>query len=319
MRRAGETRSASGYHTRPCRASCCRVGQAVAEDPLGAGRPSLLLTNRPDCCTAQYWRASRCERLDRKFRNDFNKSHSTNRQLPLGHEVWATMKGASMKRFVWLGALGLIATLGSSSGANAQECCGDCSGDMTVAINELVTCVNIALGSAEVSTCQACDCDATGSVEINDLIKAVNVALGATTCGGTGAICGNNVTEAPETCDDGNTFGGDGCAANCTAEDERVSTFDTEKTLSFVQTETGLIPPAGLHLTGSQVLRYRPAALRRHDGCQRPAVQGGRDSGGDQGQRGPFRTSSSAGCHLRLCARRSGAGALRARHLRSRA
>ena len=32
------------------------------------------------------------------------------------------------------------------------------------------------------------------------------------------AVCGNNVLEAPEACDDGNLDAGDGCAANCTLE-----------------------------------------------------------------------------------------------------
>ena len=31
------------------------------------------------------------------------------------------------------------------------------------------------------------------------------------------AICGNNVMEAPEACDDGNALGGDYCAADCSA------------------------------------------------------------------------------------------------------
>jgi cysteine-rich repeat protein len=31
-------------------------------------------------------------------------------------------------------------------------------------------------------------------------------------------LCGDGTMESDEECDDGNTFGGDGCAANCTAE-----------------------------------------------------------------------------------------------------
>ena len=55
--------------------------------------------------------------------------------------------------------------------------------------------------------------------------------------------------EAPETCDDGNTVGGDGCAANCTTEDARLSTFDKTKTVAYVQAE-GF--PVQLNLSGSQ-------------------------------------------------------------------
>jgi hypothetical protein len=60
----------------------------------------------------------------------------------------------------------------------APTCAGDCAGDGNVAINELITCVNIALGSAPLSNCLACDPDGGGSVAINELIAAVNAALG---------------------------------------------------------------------------------------------------------------------------------------------
>jgi uncharacterized repeat protein (TIGR01451 family) len=36
--------------------------------------------------------------------------------------------------------------------------------------------------------------------------------------GGSGPVCGNNITEPPEECDDGNTISGDGCSATCTLE-----------------------------------------------------------------------------------------------------
>ena len=56
-------------------------------------------------------------------------------------------------------------------------CAGDCNGDGTVAINELITGVNIALGSAALTSCPAFDADDNGSVAINELIAAVNAAL----------------------------------------------------------------------------------------------------------------------------------------------
>jgi hypothetical protein len=46
-----------------------------------------------------------------------------------------------------------------------------------VAINELITGVNIALGSANVSTCSSFDVNGDGSVAINELISGVNGAL----------------------------------------------------------------------------------------------------------------------------------------------
>ncbi len=56
-------------------------------------------------------------------------------------------------------------------------CAGDCNGDGSVAINELITGVNIALGSAQVSSCPSFDVNGDGNVAINELIAAVNNAL----------------------------------------------------------------------------------------------------------------------------------------------
>jgi hypothetical protein len=56
-------------------------------------------------------------------------------------------------------------------------CAGDCNGDGAVAINELITGVNIALGSAPISSCPSFDGNGDGNVAINELIAAVNNAL----------------------------------------------------------------------------------------------------------------------------------------------
>ncbi len=55
-------------------------------------------------------------------------------------------------------------------------CPGDCNGDRQVAINELIQGVNIALGSAAVTTCTAFDRDGNGQVSVNELIAGVNSA-----------------------------------------------------------------------------------------------------------------------------------------------
>lgn len=55
-------------------------------------------------------------------------------------------------------------------------CVGDCNGDGTVAINELITGVTVALGQP-VSSCPAFDANADGAVAINELVTAVNNAL----------------------------------------------------------------------------------------------------------------------------------------------
>jgi hypothetical protein len=56
-------------------------------------------------------------------------------------------------------------------------CIGDCSGDGTVAVNELISGVNIALGNAVLSTCPTFDISGDGTVAVNELIGAVNSLL----------------------------------------------------------------------------------------------------------------------------------------------
>jgi hypothetical protein len=70
-----------------------------------------------------------------------------------------------------------ITTLMITVGEVSVGCAGDCDGDGTVAINELISGVNIALGTAPVSTCEACDANEDGMVSISELIGAVNNAL----------------------------------------------------------------------------------------------------------------------------------------------
>jgi len=56
-------------------------------------------------------------------------------------------------------------------------CAGDCDGDGSVSVAELIRAVNIALGTLDVSQCTAVDGDGDGAVAINELIAAVNSAL----------------------------------------------------------------------------------------------------------------------------------------------
>jgi len=59
----------------------------------------------------------------------------------------------------------------------SSGCPGDCDADDTVAINEILVCVGMALGSAAADTCPACDVDSDGTVAINEIIAAVAAAL----------------------------------------------------------------------------------------------------------------------------------------------
>jgi len=61
--------------------------------------------------------------------------------------------------------------------AVGQACAGDCNGNGTVAVNELVLGVNVALDRQPVSACPAFDANRDGSVAVNELVGAVRNAL----------------------------------------------------------------------------------------------------------------------------------------------
>jgi hypothetical protein len=63
-------------------------------------------------------------------------------------------------------------------GQGTVACAGDCNGDGAVAINELVSAVNVSAGSLPVSACAAADRNRNGQVTIDELIAAVNAASG---------------------------------------------------------------------------------------------------------------------------------------------
>lgn len=60
---------------------------------------------------------------------------------------------------------------------HAPECPGDCDDDRTVAVNELVQSVNIALDHAKVSTCALVDRNHDAIVRVDELVGAVRGAL----------------------------------------------------------------------------------------------------------------------------------------------
>jgi hypothetical protein len=56
-------------------------------------------------------------------------------------------------------------------------CIGACHGGATVTVTDLLTMVNIALGAASVSTCDAGDANRDGGITIVEIVAAVNSAL----------------------------------------------------------------------------------------------------------------------------------------------
>jgi len=61
--------------------------------------------------------------------------------------------------------------------SGSLACVGDCSGSGEVSVNDLITMVNIALGSSPLSVCVAGDADKSGEITINEIIAAINNAL----------------------------------------------------------------------------------------------------------------------------------------------
>lgn len=57
------------------------------------------------------------------------------------------------------------------------NCAGDCNNSGDVAVNELVTGVNIALDRAEITACPSFDTNSSNTVEVNELVTGVNNAL----------------------------------------------------------------------------------------------------------------------------------------------
>ena len=66
---------------------------------------------------------------------------------------------------------------GSTATPGDGDCVGDCNGDGTVGIAELIRGVNIALELAALAACPSFDSDGNGLVSIGELIQAVNNAL----------------------------------------------------------------------------------------------------------------------------------------------
>lgn len=56
-------------------------------------------------------------------------------------------------------------------------CVGDCGGDGAVSVNELLTIIGIAQGTATLESCAAADADHDGRVSISEILQAVNAAV----------------------------------------------------------------------------------------------------------------------------------------------
>lgn len=69
------------------------------------------------------------------------------------------------------------ATATATGTPEPEPCTGDCDGLGSVTINELVTAVNIALGSTDLEQCPAIDSRVDGQATVDELVLAVRHAL----------------------------------------------------------------------------------------------------------------------------------------------
>ena len=58
-----------------------------------------------------------------------------------------------------------------------SQCTGDCNGDGSVGVGELVRCVSIALGDAPLGDCPRSDRDGDGVVRVNEVVAGIRGAL----------------------------------------------------------------------------------------------------------------------------------------------
>ena len=70
-----------------------------------------------------------------------------------------------------------LVLLALSNPTPARADCPDCDGDGTVAINELITGIGIALGDASLAACPSFDRNGDGGVAIDELVVGIGAAL----------------------------------------------------------------------------------------------------------------------------------------------
>jgi hypothetical protein len=98
----------------------------------------------------------------------------------------------------------------------AAGCTGDCGNTGTVTVTDILTMVDIALGTAQLSTCTNGDANGDQVITVDEILQAVNNALA-----GCPAVCGDGIVEAGEDCDDGGTcIGGSNAGTHCTQESD---------------------------------------------------------------------------------------------------
>ena len=91
----------------------------------------------------------------------------------IGQAATGTLEGGgfSLNGGFWAGVLA----------ANPVGCLGDCGGNGSVTVDEVLLMVNIALDNAAFATCEAGDANSDHKITVDEILTAVNNAL--TACG----------------------------------------------------------------------------------------------------------------------------------------
>jgi hypothetical protein len=90
-------------------------------------------------------------------------------------DVWALAIDPTTPGRLWAG------TQGGGVFGIEQLCVGDCHGNGSVSVDELVRGVEILLGNAALAACTAIDVDGNGRVTVDELVLAVSSALNGCT------------------------------------------------------------------------------------------------------------------------------------------
>jgi len=109
---------------------------------------------------------------------------------PDGATLYVANTGSNSVSVVSTHGRNVIATIpvgaspmGVAVAAVPQVCNGDCNGDGSVAVNELVQAVGIALDEQAVGSCPAADRDDDGAVTVDEILDATQNALHACSMG----------------------------------------------------------------------------------------------------------------------------------------
>jgi len=93
--------------------------------------------------------------------------------------------------FIFSSVGGAADTLPAAPVSSGVVCVGDCNGDGGVTVDEIITGVNIALGTVDASTCPSYEIK--GPVTVGGILTAVNEALNGCPAGAPGTISGTAV------------------------------------------------------------------------------------------------------------------------------